>query len=490
MSMKKLTFRRLVVVSSLFVMVSGLTAASFTLIVPSQASALTSAEQIECYTKFNGQEINFSRQDTATQTLYNTNCATMCTKEKLYDSAGSLRDEVKVTCVNPAALPEEVTKKTHDARLFPVWKLVCGDAPAGEAAIAVYQECTAKVETAYNKCNTTGGPATSAMEASSEDLGRCIRQELSSTLRVQQFIDAVTQGRSDAEKVLSDYFQTELEAETKTCKATQTLVNGECVDNSTTATCSGGALGWLLCPIVTIMDNLNQMMAKNIEGILKVDMMTNADSKKALQSIWAMLVGIANLLLVVAFLVVIFSQATSIGLSAYGIKKMLPRIIAAAILINLSFFICGMLIDVFNVIGGTVRTIIISGMKLVPDPSGAVSVNNLGVEIGSWILGLSATLVTLTASVVLGFTAFVVPVIIGGAMATLAFFIGIMLRLVLIVLLIVVAPVAIAAMILPNTESLFKKWWSSLIKLLALYPVIIAIMYGCALVAKIIMAGA
>lgn len=256
------------------------------------------------------------------------------------------------------------------------------------------------------------------------------------------------------------------------------------------ATCVGGALGWLLCPIVTIMDNLNKSMANTIESMLRVDMMLpGSDSRTALQSIWAMLVGIANLLLVVAFLIVIFSQATSIGLSAYGIKKMLPRIIAAAILINLSFFVCGVLVDIFNIAGGAVKQIISVGIVSIPDASGAVSTSNLGVEIGSWIIGLSAAAVALTALALLNLIAFVLPVIATGTLATLGFFVAIALRQVLIVLLIVVSPIAIAAMILPNTESMFKKWMSGFIKLLALYPIVIAIMYGCTLVAKIILSG-
>lgn|GEM_PF-6313386 len=253
------------------------------------------------------------------------------------------------------------------------------------------------------------------------------------------------------------------------------------------AACVGGALGWLLCPIVTIMDNLNKSMANYIESMLRVDvMLPSSDSRTALQSIWSMLVGIANLLLVVAFLVVIFSQATSIGLSAYGIKKMLPRIIAAAILINLSFFVCGVLVDIFNIVGGSVKQIISIGIASIPDSKDTL---NLGAEISSWIIGLSGMLVVLTAAALLGLIAFVLPVIATGTLATLGFFVAIAFRQVLIVLLIVISPIAIAAMILPNTEPLFKKWMSGFIKLLALYPIVIGIMYGCTLVAKIILAG-
>lgn len=59
--------------------------------------------------------------------------------------------------------------------------------------------------------------------------------------------------------------------------------------------------------------------------------------------------SIANAAFIVAFLIVIYSQLTSVGISNYGIKKLVPRVVIAAIFVNLSFVICALMIDLSNI---------------------------------------------------------------------------------------------------------------------------------------------
>ena len=55
---------------------------------------------------------------------------------------------------------------------------------------------------------------------------------------------------------------------------------------------------------------------------------------------WNTFRDIANVIFVILLMVVIFSQLTGVGIDNYGIKKILPKLIIAAILINLSYLIC------------------------------------------------------------------------------------------------------------------------------------------------------
>lgn len=252
------------------------------------------------------------------------------------------------------------------------------------------------------------------------------------------------------------------------------------------AVCVGGPLGWILCPLVDLSSAIITWAAPVIESQLIVEPMTaGAPQTIALQAIWQLIVGIANLLLVIAFLVVIFSQATSMGLSAYGIKKMLPRIIAAAILINLSFFICSIFLDVFNVVGGAIKGIIDTGIAALAavTPNGAPeSPADLTGSLITWTVGVAAV-------AAIGALGYIVPLLVSGALAVLGMTIIIGMRQVLILLLIAVAPLAFAAMILPGTEKLFKQWFKSYLGLLAMYPIIMAIIYGCTLISMIILAA-
>jgi len=265
-------------------------------------------------------------------------------------------------------------------------------------------------------------------------------------------------------------------------KATK-VGTGDPIVKPEAAGCTGGALGWIMCPIMKVFESANRFMAPEIEKQLKVGPLVAGDPTYAgTYPIWQTMVGIANLLLVVGFLVVIFSQATSIGLSAYGIKKMLPRIIAAAILLNLSYFICAITLDIVNIIGASIQGIINIGTSGIKNISGfKTDFGDILTTLGLGVLG--------TYAVISGALAFLVPLGLTAIMSVLVIFLGLALRKVMIILLIIIAPIAFAAMILPGTEGLFKKWYKSLGGLLVMYPVVMAMLYGSTLLAKIILAS-
>lgn len=250
--------------------------------------------------------------------------------------------------------------------------------------------------------------------------------------------------------------------------------------------CTGGSLGWILCPLTTLATDAINALAKSMEGFMRFDPLIGSTQGAAVESLWRIMVGIANLLLVIAFMVIIFSQATSVGLSAYGIKKMLPRIIGAAILINLSFYICALMVDITNVVGASIQGIIegasanIGKGTAADAPSFGAAIAQLAIPVGALTIGAAAV----------GAIAFIVPVLLTGLISLLAIFVVLALRHVLTILLIIIAPLAFAAMILPNTDSLFKKWWKALYISLALYPIIMLLAYGSQLVSKVILAVA
>ena len=250
--------------------------------------------------------------------------------------------------------------------------------------------------------------------------------------------------------------------------------------------CAGGTMGWILCPLTTLMTDAITFLAESTEIFLRLEPLIGSDQGTAVRSVWSVVVGVANLLLVVAFLVVIFSQATSVGLSAYGIKKMLPRIIAAAILINLSYFICAIMVDVTNIIGASIQGIITSASGSIGKGS-AADAPSFGIAVVETMLIIA---VPAAFAVATGSIALVVPILVSGLVSLVFLFIVLALRHVLAILLIILSPLAFAAMILPNTNGLFKKWWKAFYISLALYPIIMLLAYGSQLVSKIILSTA
>jgi hypothetical protein len=244
----------------------------------------------------------------------------------------------------------------------------------------------------------------------------------------------------------------------------------------TQAACTGGSLGWVLCPVATLMQDLIKWVADIIGSLMETKPIAGNAS---LQNVWGTFVGFANLLLVIAFLIVIFSQATSIGLSAYGIKKMLPKIIAGAILINLSYFICAFMLDIANILGGSIKGVV----NAVPVDTGSTVTAGSSWAADITSLALAGVGVYMLAT---GYVSFIVPVLITGALAVVSILLIIALRQVVVILLVLVSPLAFAAMILPNTESLFTKWRKLFINMLIMYPVVMFLLYGSELVGKLI----
>ncbi|HEX8390084.1 MAG TPA: hypothetical protein VF597_01555 [Candidatus Saccharimonadales bacterium] len=219
--------------------------------------------------------------------------------------------------------------------------------------------------------------------------------------------------------------------------------------------CSAGALGWVICPAMKVMSDAVQWMASALQSYLSFNPFKNGEGGESteLKKLWTNILNISNLLLIAAFLFTIFSQATSVGLSKYGVKRILPRIFGAAILMNLSYYICQVLVDISNVAGVGV-TQFVSAATGTTFADSVTKVGNFSqLVVGTGIIAIIAFF-------------FFMPVL----LSFLAIFLTIAARNAIIVLLVVVAPLAFIAWTLPNTEKYFRKWWETLINMLLLFP--------------------
>lgn len=240
----------------------------------------------------------------------------------------------------------------------------------------------------------------------------------------------------------------------------------------------GGNVGALitdiiLCPIANGLFNaMQEIVQYTSDLLLKVDPLlpngqlpANAEAPGgALYFSWRIFRDFANVALVIAILFVIFSQATSVGLNAYGIKKMLPKILIAAIMINISYFVCAVLVDIFNILGKTIGDTFESALSVGVTRGEAIGIifSNITDSLGG--IGGSALILAVFLIMIL---AFLVMLLL--SLFALFFVVA---RQIFIVFLILVSPLAFAAWILPNTEKSFARWWSVFIKLLAIYPIV------------------
>ena len=117
-------------------------------------------------------------------------------------------------------------------------------------------------------------------------------------------------------------------------------------DESDSSTCYDqvGGIGWLVCPGTSFLANVIDGAYDILETLIKVDPIST-DEKSPIRVVWQYLRNITNVVFIIFLLVVIYSQLTGFGINNYGIKKVLPRIIVSAILVNLSFVICILAVD-------------------------------------------------------------------------------------------------------------------------------------------------
>lgn len=246
--------------------------------------------------------------------------------------------------------------------------------------------------------------------------------------------------------------------------------------------CGIGGMGWLICPLMTFMGEIADASYSVISQFLNINPAIFGEGSDAVgaKQAWNFFRDIANVIFVLLFLWVIFSQVSSIGISNYGIKKILPKLIVGAILLNLSFYICQLAVDLSNILGFTLKEALEGAVSEV---GGSSSNSAILSGLGAAVAGI----LVLTGTVLFAALAVSIPTLLSLMLVLLVVLVILIVRQAAIVLLISIAPLAFAAWLLPNTESLFKKWVSMFRGLLMVFP-IISLLYGAGKLAGAILA--
>lgn len=259
------------------------------------------------------------------------------------------------------------------------------------------------------------------------------------------------------------------------------------------STCKIDAIGWLLCPVMDFMSKVIDGAYAFVASLMVVKPITtdSSDAAKSMYAAWSIMRNFANVAFVIAFMMIIFSQMTSVGLNNYGIKRMLPRLIVAAILVNASYWICAIAVDLSNILGASLNGLFTSAIPVLGANDRAAFVLAGDTSGGGWQGLVSAVLIGGAATAVLYATlSALVPALLAALLAILTVFIVLTMRQALIILLVVVSPLAFVAYLLPNTESLFKKWLGLFKTLLLMYPIIAMIFGASALASSVVMTSA
>ncbi len=243
-------------------------------------------------------------------------------------------------------------------------------------------------------------------------------------------------------------------------------------------------VGWIMCPVIrganSMVVSTYSLMQQHFLNI-KADEIFQQD-KPAFKT-WSSFRDIANVFFVIILSIIIFSQVSGVGISNYGIKKMLPKIIVFAILVNISWYVSVIMIDISNILGhslyewlsgdGTWQYSSDSQQDTSP-VEGILSGAAIGVGTAA---AVSGTLAGSTSILMFIFSA---------ALALIMMVFILLIRQAAVIVLVVVSPVAFVAGILPNTEGVFKKWIKFFKNMLMIYPICSLIVGGSIFVSNLL----
>ncbi|HEV2412510.1 MAG TPA: hypothetical protein VGS28_01750 [Candidatus Saccharimonadales bacterium] len=258
----------------------------------------------------------------------------------------------------------------------------------------------------------------------------------------------------------------------------------------------GGFMADILCGLINALNKVIQWLYSNVLTRLQFQLLEpvaasedgltglSGASYNSVHASWLVVVRLASTLMILVFLIMIIGQAAGNYIDAYTAKKLLPRIVIAFILINLSWYIAGFAMEFSNIVGDGAKAVM-----LAPFSSQAALI--ISPTAGAEQLGiLLAATVTATLLVIAGPGLFVlVPIVAGILIAAAIGFFLVILRQGFLIACTVFAPVAIVLWVLPGTKSWFNKYRDLFVGLLIMYPLFQIVIAVGALLAYVITAG-
>ena len=256
-------------------------------------------------------------------------------------------------------------------------------------------------------------------------------------------------------------------------------------DTSKCIASSHTTLEWILCPMTTALSKFTDLIIGSVEDQLNFNvsqMLPNSGSHTEVKRAWTIIKDLVSAALVITMLVMVISQAMGGGpFEAYTIRKMLPRLVTAIILMQVSWYLCRYIIGLSNDLGlgikqlltaafGTAGNLDLPSLLHHLDPKAAFI-----TEFSFWGLMLAGILIG--ASVML-------PIILMLVLAvTLAVLVGlasIAFRNLLIIALVIFSPVALLLWVMPgqSMQGYWKKYIDNFTKLLFLFPLMMAMIYS------------
>ena len=263
-------------------------------------------------------------------------------------------------------------------------------------------------------------------------------------------------------------------------------------ENSTGTSCDVQGIGWFICPVSNWLADGIDFMYSALQEFLKTKPLETTNQNSGIYLAWVIMRNISNVAFIVAFLVIIYSQLTSVGISNYGVKKTIPRLVIAAVLVNLSFTICAILLDLSNIAGYAFQDAFMGIKNTISTVGENTGVGWTWSEVIMLILSNGAFAAGAAYTISLGseLLPLALSAVVGIGLVLLLVLLIMAARQALIVILIIISPLAFVCYLLPGTEKWFKKWKDLFLTMLVFFPAFSVVFGGAQLAGILIIQNA
>lgn len=261
----------------------------------------------------------------------------------------------------------------------------------------------------------------------------------------------------------------------------------DAADKKEQTSCVVGGIGFVVCPVMKFLAEAMDKVYDVLKTFLSVQpLSTNREG--GLYKAWAMMLTIANVLFVIGFLIIIYSYLTGQGVKQYDLRTIIPRLIVAAVLINISYYICAAAVDASNIVGANLQDVL-NGVRNELSGNQATSQSTqTWANIATLVLSGGTIAAGGMTALALGPAALhlLTPMLVSAGIAVIVAVVVLAARQAIITVLIVIAPIAFAAFILPSTQKYFDKWRGLFMTMLLVYPMFSVLFGGSQLAAMLI----
>ena len=248
------------------------------------------------------------------------------------------------------------------------------------------------------------------------------------------------------------------------------LANAQEVNESIITRFFGGSImQWVLTPtcwlLFAIVKLLASVLIVIIQILIAVSSYNDFIKAPAVTEGWTIVRDVANMFFVVVLLIIAIS--TILGIETYNYKKLLPKLLLMAILINFSKMICGLLIDVSQIATMTFvngyreaaagNFVTAFGLDQLLKFSGGDPIRGEGED--------KAGSLEIVAALILAFVLVVVAIAV--TLGTILIF---LIRIVMLWFLVVLSPIAYLASTFPGGAKYSGQWWTEFTKYLIVSP--------------------